>query len=106
MTKHTANTHTHTSVDGHSGRFHVLAIVDIIAINTGMHMSFQISVLVFFFGCITRSEIAVSYGSSIFGLSRNFHIVSCSDYISLHSHQRSVWAISVPSVQFYCETKT
>ena len=43
------HTHTHTSVDGHSGRFHVLAIVDIIAINTGMHMSFQISALVFFF---------------------------------------------------------
>ena len=47
----------------------------------------------------------MSYGSSIFGLSRNFHIVSYSDCISLHSHQRSVWAISVPSVQFYCETK-
>ena len=31
----------HSSVDGYVGWFHVLAIIDIAAVNTGMQVSFQ-----------------------------------------------------------------
>ena len=52
----------HSSVDGHLGCFHVLTTVSSAAMNMGMHMSFQISVFVFF-GYIPKSGIAGSYGS-------------------------------------------
>ena len=52
----------HLSVDGHLDWFHVLAIVNSAAMNTGMHVSFQIMV---FSKYIPPSGIAGSYGSSI-----------------------------------------
>ena len=55
----------HSPVDGHLGSFHVLAIVNSTAVNTGEHVSFQIKVFVFS-GYMPRSEIAGSYGNSIF----------------------------------------
>ena len=46
----------HSSIDGHLGRFHILAIVNDTAMNIGVLMFFQISVLSSF-GYIPRSGI-------------------------------------------------
>ena len=45
----------HSSVDGHLGCFHVLAVVTIASVDIGVYVSFQIVV---FSGCMPRSGIA------------------------------------------------
>ena len=52
----------HLSVNGHLCCFHVLAIVNSVAVNIGIHVS--LSVLVSS-GCMPSSGIAGSYGTSI-----------------------------------------
>ena len=60
---HTFICHTfQLSIDGHLGCFHVLAIVHTASLNIGIHVSFQISVSVFWEYTL-RSGIAGSYGS-------------------------------------------
>ena len=53
----------HSSIDGHLGCVHVLAIINRAALNTEVHVSFGIMV---FFACIPMNGIAGSYGSYIF----------------------------------------
>ena len=55
----------HSSVDGHLGDLLILTSINNAAVNTGIHVSVQNTVFIFF-GCIRRSGIAGSYGSSSF----------------------------------------
>ena len=52
----------HSSVDGHLGCFHGLAIVNSAAVNNGIHVSCSILVSS---GFMPRSRIAGSYGGFI-----------------------------------------
>ena len=75
----------YSSVDGHLGCLHVLVIVNSSAINTGVHVSFQIRV---FSGYMPRSGIAGFYGNAIFSFLKNRHTILLSGSTNLHSHQQ------------------
>ena len=75
----------HSSVDGHLGCFHVLAIVNSPSVNSGIYVSFSILISS---GYMPRSGISESYGAFIASILKNLHTIFHSGCINLHSHEQ------------------
>ena len=79
----------HSSVDGHLGCIHVLAIVNSAAMNNGIHVSFSVLVSS---GYMSRSGIAGSYGGSTPSFLRKWYIYTMDYYSAIKGiHLSQFW---------------
>ena len=75
----------HSSIYGHVGCFPVLAVVNSAAVNTGVHVSFPVTVSS---GYMPSGGVAVSYGSFISSFFKESPYFFHSGCINLRSHQQ------------------
>ena len=78
----------HSSVRGHLGCLHVLAVVNSAAMNTEVNVYFWIINRSFlFYECVSRDGIVVLYSNSIFKFLVKLHFFLHCGFINLHFHQ-------------------
>ena len=80
----------HSSVHGHLGYFHILAVVSSADMNSGVHISFWIMI---FSAYMPSSEMPGSY-SSFFSFQENFFVLFSIVAVSVYTPTSSAWGFS------------